>query len=402
MTLALTPAQDRAGKTGPERFAEFLRIYASLNTRVAYATDLGIPLDWVPGYVAPDPGRRRGRSRRSEPTGLEWLTWCLRNGFGSFADVRVEHVERWLDELARAGYRDATRARMLSAVSAFYQKYLLREGLAEHNPAALVDRKTQHLNRAAGTPSVTTGWSFEACRALLLAAYLLTEHRRDGHRDRAMVEILIGTGVRAEELVGTNLVDYRRPTPGDIGVFRIHGKGAKDREVALAVPVADAVDAYLARRRPPTVPARAGQVGLGAPEPLFITRTGTRVHVSHLGALLRRLCATFAPRPEQAHTRDRWLADLLVTAQAAFIASHLGPVRDTIHPHSARHSYATHAIERGVPPRQVQRDLGHAALSTTEGYLHDQDNIRNSGAHELSPALHRGWLTARPPATSPG
>jgi site-specific recombinase XerD len=402
MTLALTPAEDRAGKTGQERFAEFLRIYASLNTRVAYATDLGIPLDWVPGYTAPDPAHRRGRPRRAEPTGLEWLTWCLRNGFGSFADVRVEHVERWLDELARAGYRDATRARMLSAVSAFYQKYLLREGLAEHNPAALVDRKTQHLNRATGTPSVTTGWSFEACRALLLAVYLLAEHRRDGRRDRAMVEILIGTGIRAEELVSTNLADYRRPTPGDIGVLRIHGKGAKDREVALAAPVADAVDTYLARRTPPTVPARAGQVGLGSSEPLFITRTGARVHVSHLGALLRRLCATFAPRPERAPTRDRWLADLLTTAQAAVIGSHLGPLRDTIHPHSARHSYATHAIDRGVPPRQVQRDLGHAALSTTEGYLHDQDNIRNSGAHELSPALHRGWLTAHPPTASAG
>lgn len=399
MTLAVAPARDQAGKTGRERFAEFLRIYASLNTRLAYATDLGIPLDWVPGYSAPDPGRRRGRPRRHQPTGLEWLAWSLRAGFTSFADIRVEHVERWLDELARAGYSDATRARMLSAVSAFYQKYLLREGLAEHNPAALVDRRTQHLNRATGTPSVTTGWSFEACRALLLAAYLLAERGRNGRRDRAMIEILIGTGIRAEELVATNLLDYRRPTPGDIGVLRIHGKGAKDRQVALAVPVADALDAYLARRRPPTVPALAGQVGLAPPEPLFITSTGARVHVSHIVAVLRRLCATFAPGPDAAPPRARWLADLLTTSEAAVIATHLGPLRATIHPHSARHSYATHAIERGVPPRQVQQDLGHSALSTTEGYLHDQDNIRNSGAHELAPGLHRGWLTVYSSAT---
>ncbi|MFD0488556.1 tyrosine-type recombinase/integrase [Saccharopolyspora spinosporotrichia] len=213
MTKAVVPLEDRADKTTRERFAEFLRIYASLNTRLAYATDLGIPLEWVPGYRPPDPTRRRGRARRTQPTGLEWLTWCVRNGFDSFVDIRVEHVERWLAELAEAGYRDATRARMLSAVSAFYRKYLMREGLAEHNPAALVDRAAQHLNRPGGTPSQTTMWSFEACRALLLAACLLADHRRDGPRDRAMVEILVGTGVRAEELVGVNLDDYDRPTP---------------------------------------------------------------------------------------------------------------------------------------------------------------------------------------------
>ncbi|WP_134662707.1 MULTISPECIES: tyrosine-type recombinase/integrase [unclassified Amycolatopsis] len=386
MTLALTDAGG-AGKDARERFGEFLRVYASLNTRVAYATDLGIPLDWVPGYQPPDPGRRRGRARRADPDALAWLPWCLRNGFTSFADVRVEHVEQWLDELARAGYRDATRGRMLSAVSAFYRKYLLREGLAGHNPAALVDRRAQHLNRPSGVPSQTARWSFDACRALLLAAWLLAGHSRNGLRDRAMVEILVGTGVRAEELVGVDLGDYRRPTAGGFGVLRVHGKGSKDREVALAAPVADALDAYLADRAAPQVPALRGQVGAKRAEPLFVTSTGARVHVSHVTALLRRLCATFCQPPKTAR-----LQEVLNTAEARFVATHLQPLCDTIHPHSARHSYATHAIERGVPPRQVQRDLGHAALSTTEGYLHDENAIRDSAAHELAPALHRGWF----------
>jgi site-specific recombinase XerD len=394
MTLAVRPGDGE--QNGQERFAQFLRIYASLNTRLAYARDLGIPRDWVPGYRTPDPDRRRGRARRHEPTGLEWLPWCLRQGCGSFAEIRVEHVERWLDELTRAGYSDATRGRMLSAVSAFYQKYLLREGLAEYNPAALVDRRTQHLNRAAGTPARTVRWSFETCRALLLAVWLLAEHRRDGRRDRAMVEILIGTGIRAEELVGVNTTDYRRHVAGGTGVLRVHGKGAKDREVALTPPVADALDAYLADRRPSAVPALRGQVGLTPPEPLFTTGTGRRVHVTHVTAMLRRLCATFCPAPDAPPPRVRWLRELLTTPQVRFIATHLEPVRDSIHPHAARHAYATHAIERGVPPRQVQRDLGHGALSTTEGYLHDENSIRDSAAHELSPALHRGWLTTDP------
>ncbi|GAA3436662.1 tyrosine-type recombinase/integrase [Kutzneria kofuensis] len=380
MTLALV-GED---KTARERLREFLRIYASVNTRLAYATDLGIPLDWVPGYTPPDPSRRRGR-RRAEPTGLEWLNWCGANGF-RFADVRVEHVERWLDELAGAGYSDATRGRMLSAVSAFYAKYLLREGLATQNPVSLVDRRAQHLNKPAGTPSTTKRWSFQACRALLMAAYLLAEHRRDGVRDRAMIEILVGTGVRADELVGVNLDDYRRAAAHDIGILRVHGKGGKDREVALAPPVADALEDYLRVRAEPAVPALPGQVN-AAVRPIFVTSTGRRVHASHLQAVLTRLCRTFTETP-----RQQWLRDLMATPEAEFIATHLGPLRDTIHPHSARHSYATHAVERGVPPRQVQRDLGHAALATTEGYLHDEDNVRNSAAHELAPALHRGWL----------
>jgi site-specific recombinase XerD len=394
-----------AGGNGRERLGEFLRIYSSVNTRLAYATDLGIPLDWVPGYTPPDPGRRRGRARRVDPAPLSWLPWCLRNGVGSLDQVRVEHVERWLDELAVAGYSDATRGRMLSAVSALYRKYLIREGLVEHNPAALVDRRTQHLNRPASSPSGTTRWSFEACRALLLAAWLLAGLRRDGSRDRAMVEILIGTGVRAEELVGVDVADYRRPQPQGTGVLRVHGKGGKDREVALAAPVADAVDAYLAVRLPATAPATRDPAG-ARPQahrraPLFITSTGTRVHVSHVTALLQRLCATFCPGEQAPPPRSRRLREVLDTPQARFVATHLAPLRNSIHPHSARHSYATHAVERGVPTRQVQRDLGHATISTTEGYLHDENALRDSAAHELAPALHRGWLTTpADPATA--
>ncbi len=391
MSKAVAPL-GQADKSTQERFAEFLRIYASLNTRLAYATDLGLPLDWVPGYRPPEGTRRRGRARRAQPTGLEWLPWCLRNGFTSFAEIRVEHVERWLAELAEAGYSDATRARMLSAVSAFYRKYLLREGLAQDNPAALVDRSAQHLNRRASTPATTKMWSFEACRALLMAAYLLADRHRHGRRDRAMVEVLVGTGVRAEELVSVHVDDHHRPTPGGAASLRVHGKGAKDRRVALAAPVADAVEDYLAVRTHPTVPALPGQAGRPTSEALFVTGTGARVHVSHVQSLLRRLCATFAPSPDAPPPRARWLRELLTTEQAAFIASHLAPLRDTIHPHSARHSYATHAIGRGAEPRQVQKDLGHSALATTEGYLHDADTLASSAAHELSPALHRGWL----------
>ncbi|MCA1190014.1 site-specific integrase [Saccharopolyspora sp. 6V] len=156
----------------------------------------------------------------------------MRNGSTSFADVRVEHVERWLAALAEAGCHDTTRARILSAVSAFYRKYLLRTRLVTHSPAALVDRRSQHLNQTQDTRSQTVLWSFEVCRAPRLATYLLAEHHRYGRRDRATIEILIGTGMRAEELLVINLDDYHRRRP------RIPGRAAGTRQRRQRPPCA--------------------------------------------------------------------------------------------------------------------------------------------------------------------
>ncbi|MCA1279714.1 tyrosine-type recombinase/integrase [Saccharopolyspora sp. 7B] len=102
-------------------------------------------------------------------------------------------------------------------------------------------------------------------------------------------------------------------------------------------------------------------------------------------------------RPGRPATRARWRRELLAGEKAAFIATHLALLRDTIHPHSARHSYATHAKNRGAEARQIPCDLGHATLTTTEGYLHDAAALADSAAHDLAPALHRGWLPTAAP-----
>lgn len=389
--MSSLPAANEHTASYEQLLRGFLQTGKSLNTRLARARDLGIPLEWVPGRSPRDPAAPRKGPKPQPPSGLAWLHWCLAREL-ALRDVRVRHVEQWLEDLAQAGYDNATRGRMLSTVSKFYS-YLLREELVERNPAdaSLIDRSGHHLNRNKG-PSQTRPVSFEQCRALLEAAWLACDQRRNGRRDRAMVELLVGTGIRADELVGVNLADYHRPYPAGDATLTVHGKGEKDRVVALPVPVADALEDYLAVRVEPDVPAPMGQVGPRRQSAIFVSATGHRLHPSHLTRMLRGLCAHFAPRTTP---RSRRHQELLATARAGMLGSQLRPLRDSLHPHQFRHSYATHAIQRDVSLRQVQRDLGHEGSDTTEGYLHDSHNARNSAAHELAPALHRGWLTPR-------
>jgi site-specific recombinase XerD len=318
--------------------------------------------------------------------------WCTRQGL-ALAAADIGAVERWVDALTRHGYAAPTRGRMVSAVSALY-RHLIRCGLAATNPAAGINRRTLHLNRGPA-PATTKPWTWEQSRALLHAAYLLAEHTRNGSRDRAMTEILVSAAPRADELVGINLDDYHRH-PGGGATLRVHGKGGKDRELALSPPVADALDAYLAIRVAPAVPALPGHVSAGRADPVFVSGRGRRLHASHVTAMLRQLCHAFCaydPADPDAQPRARWHQTLLTTHDAHRIAAQLAPIATTIHPHSARHTYTTLAIGRGVPLRQVQLDLGHTDPRTTEGYLHDQHTVANSAAHDLSPGLHRGWLT---------
>lgn len=372
-----------------ELLVAFLRSATSANTRRARARDLGIPADWIPGHRTPDPDApHRGRTPAA-PSGLAWLHWCLREQL-PLPQARPSDVERWLTELDEAGYAHATRGRMLSTVSAFY-RFLLREQIVERNPAdgQLVDRRAHHLNQSRSV-SDTTPLSLAQCRALLKAAWLLREHTAHGFRDRAMVEILVGTGIRAEELVSLNLDDLR--LSGE-AALRVHGKGDKQRLVGLPPPVVEAVSDYLARRVAPQVPATVRTTRrVDRVEPVFVTDQGARVHVSHIPRMLRRIVATFAPRHEP---RRRWHRELLATTRAGRIGMELRALRETIHPHQLRHSYATTAADRGVDTRQLQRDLGHVDMSTTEVYLHDAHGTRDSAAHDIAPALHRGWLTTR-------
>ncbi len=216
--------------------------------------------------------------------------------------------------LARASIQ-----RALAAVRTYF-RFLQRENVVASNPArALVGP------RAASTlPDVLTAPETASLLEVL-------PDTAAGRRDRAALELLYGAGLRAAELVGLELDDidlHRR-------LVRVRGKGGKERVVPFGRAAAAALAAYL--------PERAGWRGKArerdAGEPLFINQRGGRLSDRSLRRIL-----------DQAVRR------------AATVRR--------VHPHTLRHSFATHLLEAGMDLRAIQELLGHASLATTQKYTH--------------------------------
>jgi site-specific recombinase XerD len=161
-----------------------------------------------------------------------------------------------------------------------------------------------------------------------------------GLRDRAMLELLYGGGLRISELAALNAGDVDL----EYGVAIVHGKGAKERVTLFGEPAMDALRAYLEGGRPSL---------LKRPEPaLFISRPGRRLTVRAIQMMVTR------------------------TATAAGIAV-------DIHPHLLRHSFATHLLDGGANLRTVQELLGHSSAETTQIYTH-VSQARHAAASEAA------------------
>jgi len=222
----------------------------------------------------------------------------------------------------------ATTARRMAALRAFLRD-LQRRGELRDNPAAAlrlpkvqrplpqflsVDAAEQVVESARGG---TGGTGSTAVTALVM-------------RDRAMLELLYGAGVRVSELVGLDLDRVDLPAR----LARVLGKGSKERLVPFGAPCADALQAYLARRGE-LRPRRAAL----DPRALFVSRLGRRITVRQVQYLVQRYGA-------------------------------LGTGRPDLHPHALRHSCATHLLDAGADLRGIQELLGHQSLSTTQRYTH--------------------------------
>jgi integrase/recombinase XerD len=156
-------------------------------------------------------------------------------------------------------------------------------------------------------------------------------------RDRALLELLYGTGARISEAVGLDVDDLElhgeRGSPQVVSTVRLNGKGGKQRLVPVGTFARQAVDAYLVRARP----ALASASGRGQPSPaLFLNVRGGRL--TRQGA---------------------WMA-LRAAASRAGLAE--------VSPHVLRHSFATHLLDGGADVRVVQELLGHASVTTTQVY----------------------------------
>jgi len=265
-----------------DRFLDTLHLAnASPHTLRNYGSDLRQFLDYFspPGENPPD------------PTAFDHLL-----------------VREFLGALFARGNTNRSVARKLAAVRAFFA-FLARERLIESNPARLV--ATPKLPKT--LPTVPTAEQ---------ANQLLDATAREGQaRDRAILELLYGCGLRVSELVGLNLEDF----DWEQRWIRVRGKGRKERQVPFGAKAAEALEAYLQAR-----------AGYDSPA-LLLNYRGQRLTTRSVGRLVKRYAVQFSGDP-------------------------------SVHPHTLRHAYATHLLGDGADLRAIQELLGHASLSTTQKY----------------------------------
>ena len=252
------------------------------------------------------------------------------------ASVTTEELERYLAELRAAGLSGATIARRVASLRSLF-RHLVLIGAADANPAADLDlpRRARRLPRVLSPSEV---------ERLIDAAAGTTPRTL---RDRALVELLYGAGLRVGEAVGLDKggVDL------DQRLVRTIGKGGKERVVPVGRQAVEALRRYLGRGRPHLDRRHR-------PE-LFLNAKGGPLTRAGVFLILRRLAGKAGLEPER------------------------------IHPHLLRHSFATHLLEGGADLRSVQEMLGHADLATTELYTHVSDSRRRELYFQAHPHARR-------------
>ncbi len=261
--------------------------------------------------------RRSAHTVRSYQHDLDMYCGYVREVFGEEADsacsdpVRLRRYSAWL---AGKGYAATTVARRLASLRSYF-RYLRRNGLVLSDPAASLrnPKQPRRLPRLLCVNDVIR----------LLDA--IAGDTPASVRDRAMLETLYGGGLRVSELVGLNLDDL----DFDQELVRVRGKGRRERLCPIGEMAARWLKGWISLRKPESAGEKA----------VFLNQRGSRLSSRSVGRLL------------EAH---------LLKAGLASAAS----------PHTLRHSFATHLLDRGADLRSVQELLGHRNLTTTQIYLH--------------------------------
>jgi len=245
-------------------------------------------------------------------------------------DVTTLDLRGYISSLAEAGYAKTTLSRRLASLRSFF-RFGQRDGYASGNPA----KPLRNPRKGRTLPHFLTA---EEIGRLLAAP---PKNQPWGLRDRAILETLYSAGLRVSELAGLCDGDLDL----DEGVIRVRGKGRRERISPLGSYAVAALKAWLAKRK------LAGAAGDRAP--VFVNKFGNRLTTRSVGRLLEKY--------------------LKLT----------GLDRRTT-PHTLRHSFATHLLDRGADIRSVQELLGHRSLVTTQIYTH----VSTKGLQETYKKAH--------------
>ena len=248
-------------------------------------------------------------------------------GEDKIADATFEELQKFLKHLYESDFNARSQARIVSGMRAFY-RYLIYANVREDDPTELLDAPKigMHL------PDVLT---VEEIQDIMDVIDLSTP---EGHRNRAMVEVMYGCGLRVSELVTLRLSNLFF----DDGFIKVVGKGNKERLIPIGKTAINAVNQYVDGKR------KLLKIKKGEEDYVFLNRRGAHLTREMVFMLVKK-----------------WVA--------------AAGIDKTVSPHTFRHSFATHLIEGGADLRAVQQMLGHESITTTEIYTHlDQDYLRTN------------------------
>ncbi|MFM2250218.1 MAG: hypothetical protein RLZZ358_1145 [Bacteroidota bacterium] len=240
-------------------------------------------------------------------------------------ELELEHLRRFVTALAKLETSAYSQARIISGIKAFY-RFLMYEDRITEDPAQLLE--APKLGR-----KLPDTLSFPEVEALLEAIPL---GESEGHRNRAMLEVLYSSGLRVSELVELK----KSQVFTEVGFLKVVGKGNKERLVPIGKAALHHLKLYEEHVRSQQTPAK------GQEEYVFLNRRGQKL--------------------------TRVMVFLIIKKTAAQAG-----IQKNISPHTFRHSFATHLIEGGADLRAVQEMLGHESITTTEIYTHlDRDYLK--------------------------
>ncbi|MCC9174337.1 tyrosine recombinase XerC [Arthrobacter sp. zg-Y179] len=298
--------------------------------RTAWPAEFRSALEGFCRYLTAERGRSEHTVRAYESDVSKLLDYALGAGAGSLQELDLGILRGWLGELSAGGQARSTLARRAATARSF-TNWALREELISENPALRLKAPKKEKTLPGVLRSSQLDDLFETLRAAA------AEGEPVALRDRAMVELLYGTGIRVGELAGLDVDDL----DPDRRTLTVLGKGNKERTVPYGLPAALAVDDWLRRGRPSMATGDSGPA-------LFLGKRGGRV--------------------DQRQVRS--VVAVLLEAMPDTSASG---------PHALRHSAATHLLDGGADLRAVQEILGHSSLATTQLYTHvSVDRLRQS------------------------
>jgi len=241
--------------------------------------------------------------------------------------ITLTDLRQFIVWAAELGMIPSSQARILSGIKAFY-KYLLMEDLIKSDPSELLE--SPKIQR-----KLPDTLSYEEINKLIEAIDL---SKPEGGRNKAILEVLYGCGLRVSELTELKLSNLYL----DIEFIKVTGKGSKERLVPIGASAIKALKIWIDDIRV-HIPIKKGEEDI-----VFLNRRGTRLTRVYIFLVIKQLAQVVG-------------------------------INKTISPHTFRHSFATHLVEGGADLRAVQEMLGHESITTTEIYTHlDREYLKGT------------------------